>query len=543
MGKGTIASGGTDGLYQVTLDYGQAARDARVKKITADLAALVGKIAEAQALYDAQQATEDAQTVVVNAAINTYITVSNAVGPALEAVNAAQAALAELQADAFATPESIAAAQATLSAANETYTGAKSAIEPALKNYTKAASELATLKGKTAALRIPLELLKAQQTQLTKDLATWTALVLTETVPAWCADLTEDASGEVATVEIPGENKLVLIAPAAPAPTATDGLLTAREVQSPEQVFWNAAVLPGWQKWKPTYRRGTITAIDYDADTASVTLFEDVSSARNLPINQSANLTAVPVDYMQCDAEAFAVGDVVVVKFTGQDWASPRVIGFCDNPKACLPKFVYVPIEGSKARNTVSTRPFITSYDWDAVLGYYVHVSGYSATVKVVEETHTIVTGAGNIGDYVLSDYEIVLPPTVLGVYTYEVFSGTVGNTGDSAATAMVPSASPTISPMIFNYWDGLIEIRTKTSRPFAEQTMAYPWVGYPPYPTITAPAYVDGTTESTVIEFLPLLEFFGATVPETLVLVHKSKSHVYRISGTQEASLVYQIE
>jgi len=501
MGKGTISSGGTDGLYQVTLDYGQAARDARVAKINSDLAALVSKIAAAQSSLDAQQAIEDAQKVVVDGAIDAYITVSN-------------------------TPEAPA-----------------SALENTLKNYTDAAAELARMKGDTAALRIPLNVLKSEQAQLKKDQSTWTALVLTETVPAWCADLTEDATGEVATIEIPGENALVLVAPTAPAPGPSDGLLTAREVQSPEQVFWNAAVLPGWQKWKPTYRRGTITAIDYDADTASVTLFEDVSSARNLPINQSSNLTAVPVDYMQCDAEAFAVGDVVVVKFTGQDWASPRVIGFCDNPKACLPKFVYVPIEGTKTRKTVSTRPFITSYDWNEDIGFYVHIDGYRETVKVVEETDTVMTGIGNIGEYVLSDYEIVLPPTVLGVYTYEVFTGTIGNSGDPANTAMVPSGSQAISPIIYNYIDGLIEIWTFTSRPSAEQTMVYPWGGIQPYPTITAPAYIDGTTESTVIEFFPLLEFFGATVPQTLVLLHKSKSHVYRISGCEGTSLVYQIE
>lgn len=344
MGKGTIASGGTDGLYQVTLDYGQAARDARVAKITADLAALAGKIAGAQALLDAQQAIEDAQKVVVDAAIETYITVSRAIGPALEAVNAAQDALAALQADEFATPEDIAAAQATLTAANEAYASAKAAIEPALKNYTEAASELATLKGRTAALRLPLELLKAQQAQQTKDLATWTALVLTETIPAWCADLTEDASGLVATVEIPGENALVLIAPAAPVPGLTDGLLTAREVQSPEQVFWNAAVLPGWQKWKPTYRLGTITALDIVADTASVDLDVAASSAQGLNVNQVSSLSAVPVQYMTCNALAFEVGDRCVVAFTGQDQATPKVIGFRDHPKACAPEFVLVPI-------------------------------------------------------------------------------------------------------------------------------------------------------------------------------------------------------
>ena len=357
MGKGTIASGGTDGLYQVTLDYGQATRDARVANITAELAALVGKIADAQALLDGQQAMEDAQKAVVQGAIAAYVAASRAVGPALAAVNAALAALADVQADALATPEELAAAQATLSAANNAYADAKAAIEPALKNYTEAAAALATLKGKTAALRLPLELLKAQQTQQTKDLATWTALVLTETVPAWCADLTEDASGEVATLEIPGENALVLVAPAAPAPGPTDGVLTAREVQSPEQVFWNAAVLPGWQKWKPTYRRGTITALDVELDTASVTLFDDVSSAQNLGINQQGTLTNVPVQYMTCHADAFEVGDVCVVKFTGQDQSQPKVVGFVDHPKACGPEFVLVPIVAATSELVDSGSP------------------------------------------------------------------------------------------------------------------------------------------------------------------------------------------
>jgi len=152
MGKATIASGGTDGLYQVTLDYGQAARDARLAKINSDLAALVGKIAAAQASLDAQQAIEDAQKVVVDAAIDAYITVSN-------------------------TPEAPA-----------------SALENTLKNYTDAATALAKIKGDTAALRIPLDVLKSEQAQLKKDQSTWTALVLTETVSAWCADLTQGSA-------------------------------------------------------------------------------------------------------------------------------------------------------------------------------------------------------------------------------------------------------------------------------------------------------------------------------------------------------------
>ena len=229
----------------------------------------------------------------------------------------------------------VAAAQDILTQANADYQTLQDAVKTQLKAYTDAASELAKLKGETAKVRIPLELMKARKTQLTKDKATWVALVLTETVPAWCADLTEDASGQVATVEVPGENKLVLIAPAAPSPGPTDGLLTAREVQSPAQVFWNAAVLPGWQKWRPTYRTGTITALDVEADTASVTLDAATSSAQNLNVNQATNLVDVPVEYMTCNASAFEIGDACLVQFVGQDQATPKVVGFKDHPKSC----------------------------------------------------------------------------------------------------------------------------------------------------------------------------------------------------------------
>lgn len=341
------------------------------------------------AAYDTATTATAAMAV---ATMNTFDSFAMLMGVNVDYAAAAQAPLssftlttAAINRTHDAAQDALSAAQAALTAANTAYAALQDALQAALKAYTDAATELARIKGQTAALRIPLQLLKAEQVQLTKDLATWTALVLTETVPAWCADLTEDASGEVATVEIPGENKLVLIAPAAPAPGPADGLLTAREVQSPEQAFWNAAVLPGWQKWKPTYRRGTITAIDYDADTASVTLFEDVSSARNLPINQSANLTAVPVDYMQCDAEAFDVGDVVVVKFTGQDWANPRVIGFCDNPKECPGQAGWSVYGATHYEGTWSRGSSAGPYEWNRYSrpGYGGNVS-YSSALGVV---------------------------------------------------------------------------------------------------------------------------------------------------------------
>jgi hypothetical protein len=94
--------------------------------------------------------------------------------------------------------------------------------------------------------------------------------------------------------------------------------------------------LPGWQKFKPTFRKGVCTAVDYDADKMSVSLDSALSSAQSLNVNQASTLTNIPVVYMECNAEAFEVGDKVVVQFTGQNWANPRVIGFVGNPEPCI---------------------------------------------------------------------------------------------------------------------------------------------------------------------------------------------------------------
>jgi hypothetical protein len=114
---------------------------------------------------------------------------------------------------------------------------------------------------------------------------------------------------------------------------------------TPAAAFYNLAMLPGWQKWKPTYRYGTITAID--GDTATLTLEAVTSTQQSLGVNQTSTLTNVPIEYMSCNGAAFEVGDEVLVKFTGQDWASPKIIGFKDNPVACeIPFYIRVKFNG-----------------------------------------------------------------------------------------------------------------------------------------------------------------------------------------------------
>lgn len=294
MGKATILSGGDDGKYSIKLDYGKAVRDAKLQRTTKLLATLLSEIADAQTVLDAQLVAENVARAAVQVTIESYVAASKAQPPSKDGVNAAQ------------------------------------------KAYTTAVRELVKQQGKSGALRAKVQVLESQQAQVKKEDAKWRNLELEETRDVWCVDLTEDATGAVATIEIPGESKHFLIAPEAPKPTDADGVVVAREVQSAEQVFFNAAILPGWQKFRPTFRIGTITAIDYRADTADVTLStDDVSSAQKLGINQTDTLEKVPVEYMTCNTAAFDLGDQCVVQFEEQDWLKPKVIGFFDNPRPC----------------------------------------------------------------------------------------------------------------------------------------------------------------------------------------------------------------
>jgi hypothetical protein len=166
---------------------------------------------------------------------------------------------------------------------------------------------------------------------------------------AWCADLTEDLSGNVGVIEIAGDaGKGFNILPGhegnAVYDAARDGEM--KRIQkfpntSPTgEVYWNWAMRAGWQKWKPNYRYGEISNIDPDADTCTVALdpcyATDAPDGAQLDINQTSSLSGVAIEYMDCNAMAFEDGDRVIVAFENNDWSSPRVIGFESEPKSCF---------------------------------------------------------------------------------------------------------------------------------------------------------------------------------------------------------------
>ena len=188
-----------------------------------------------------------------------------------------------------------------------------------------------------------ISILTLQKTALQKRIIYLNNQPSDPTVSAWCADLTEDLTGEVGTIEVPGERGEVNIQPGhggnAAYDQARDGQLGLNWNLGPAGAAYNLAMLPGWQKWKPTYRYGTITALD--GDTCDVSLEVAGSSQFGLNVNQSQTLTGVTIEYMNCNGAAFEVGDEVLVKFEGQYFASPKVIGFKTDPQPCG-EYVYI---------------------------------------------------------------------------------------------------------------------------------------------------------------------------------------------------------
>lgn len=155
-------------------------------------------------------------------------------------------------------------------------------------------------------------------------------------VQAWCADYTEGASGVVGTIEIGRRATTPIIKPSGAAHAVADGEVVPMMSSSPAAAFVNFALAPGAAKWKPRYRTGVVGSIDMESGTMDVSL--DPVRINRVDCDQETELTAIPVQYMTCNAAAFAPGDNVVVEFSA-GWGSATVVGFVDNPKPCLGGF------------------------------------------------------------------------------------------------------------------------------------------------------------------------------------------------------------
>lgn len=292
MGKGTIVGESGDGRYTVSLDFGTADIAQQVAEIDASISGLNASIADLQSDVLSAQADVRSLWESLNNAIAFYRVEPN---------------------------------DDTLQIINERAEAALKASQPLRR------------------LEEQLGGLKLQRAQLQSRRGRLLAESVTQTQSAWCADYTEGATGDVAVIELNGEGPEVLIAPGARPPTASDGDMRDRLAMSGAAAWLNAALLPGWQKFKPTYRSGVLASIDRENNTGVVTLSSATSSAQDLDINQTPTVEA-PFEYMTCNHVAFTVGDEVVVQFVNQDWGQPKIIGFVSNPKQCGVQRVIVPL-------------------------------------------------------------------------------------------------------------------------------------------------------------------------------------------------------
>ena len=151
----------------------------------------------------------------------------------------------------------------------------------------------------------------------------------------WCATYSDQfkIGDKVDTIEIDDQSSLMLIAPEGVA--STPGQLKRTDMSLPSEAFYNCAMLPGVQKWKPRYKFGIITAINKPLNLCTIKLTETSVTKKNTLATET--LTEVPIDYLKCNSAVFNIGTPVVIEFTTRKLTLPRVIGFQNNPRPCLP--------------------------------------------------------------------------------------------------------------------------------------------------------------------------------------------------------------
>ena len=295
MGKGRIVSGGTDGLYNVELLHNR-------ERITAELQYLSEQIAQLDAELEALDTERDG-----------LVAERNAIASEIDAA---------------------------VAAAEE---GEIPDVEALLVELAQASADVQSIDARIA-------ITNGRRLQARKREQMLQAVPADPVQQAWCADFSENLTGELGTVEVPAEGvvgefatwRRVIVRPGfagrATYSAARDGQMVHREGQVGYQAYFNAAILPGVQRWRPQYRIGVITDIDSATDTCSLTIQAEDSSAQALiidPPDLQYTRTGVPIEYMDCNADAFEIGDRVLVEFQDRDWSQPKVIGFESNPREC----------------------------------------------------------------------------------------------------------------------------------------------------------------------------------------------------------------
>jgi len=319
MGKGTILSGGSDGYYFIESNYDYRRIAAQLNVVFANLAAV-----------DIEITTETASTATLQAEAGAALTALDAVidDPSSTEKQIQDAVL-------FATEQS-------------------AIYEDSLYK---------------------LRLARLKKVSFEKELAELSSVTALRTIYAWCADLTETLTGVVELAEIAGDkDQGIIIAPgfsdSASYTEAEDGILQEHKANYGSAPYYNFGLYTHVEYWRPRYRLATVTSVNYLDDVVDLTLI-DSESSDGINLNQTPSLTDVPVVYMDCASAVLIPDDIVLVEYVGRNLATPRVIGFKENPRAC-PEDTFLCLPASDSAPFGWAEPFLDEdgAQINGVLGY-----------------------------------------------------------------------------------------------------------------------------------------------------------------------------
>jgi hypothetical protein len=283
----------------------------------------------------------------------------------------------------------------------------------------------------------------------------------------WCADFSTDLSGDFGTIDIPGEIGQIPIQlkPAFEGSShyepVADGDLVNLEMMSPESTWFNLAVLPYLNKWKPKYRRGHITGTVGDLFTVELEETSTKYNAISVTPEKKGILLNVPATYMECNAAAFQVGDFIIVEFIDRDLEKPKIIGFASDPRPCSGIICF---PASKAHPNGWGKPFTAGtppVEINSPLGSLQEVKSTSG-VSLISSDKSVASSilkvssrgglvkVGNIAEWTSNDVVTFMGPPSGWVYAEDKFNGysALGFRGrnilPASAAAVLPSTYST---------------------------------------------------------------------------------------------------
>lgn len=236
-------------------------------------------------------------------------------------------------------PDKLGAVAAELAKAAQRVRVAETAVQQLMAERIERSQRLTVLQQVAATAQVPMDVWACRP----PDFLSAGEVTDIAEIPGWHGDEVQFVtrtftieSGQPEQTRSYNERPLNLLPPG----LGLTGQLQPTEGMTPAAAFHAAAIEPGWARWKPLWRYGTITAKAGNA--CSLTLEErgvreirGVGESLILDSPDQRSLTNVPISYPPCDGDVFYVGDQVLVMFEGQNRDAPKVIGFKFAPRVC----------------------------------------------------------------------------------------------------------------------------------------------------------------------------------------------------------------